>query len=259
MKRQNAVLVTAFSLRHSREEQIGTKVLFLEDNQVIKSNTLTDEILNKIQYEVTQNIEDQVNKIKRFPELDELYVFFEWIKPAVHLIVFGSGNDTISLTHLAAVLGWEITLVDGRKSYATAERFSKVNHIVVGKADEVMPQLTIDSDTVALLMTHNFEYEATLLEQLHSLPLPYIGILGPKRKTEKMVERLSKKGIDISAQLETNLFAPIGLDIGSESPEEIALSILAEIQAVLKGKSPIFLRDKKGPIHEEETKFHETT
>ena len=77
--------------------------------------------------------------------------------------------------------------------------------------------------------------------------LPYIGILGPKKKTEKLVQRLESIGLQVNME---NIYAPVGLEIGAETSEEIALSIMAEIKAVLNQKSPIFLRDKKGPIHE---------
>ena len=104
-----------------------------------------------------------------------------------------------------------------------------------------------NTNTVALLMTHNFNYELVLLEKLSQLLLPYIGILGPKRKTEKLLERLQAKGISIPTG---NLYAPIGLDLGAETSEEIALAILAEIAAVVRKRKPGFLRDKPGPIHD---------
>jgi len=101
--------------------------------------------------------------------------------------------------------------------------------------------------TVALLMTHNFEYEAVVLRKLLDCMIPYIGILGPKKKTEKLIDRLQNQGISVSLD---NIYAPIGIEIGAETSEEIALSALSEITAVLNKKEPIFLKDKMGPIHE---------
>ncbi len=252
--RQSTVLVTVFSLKNSKDDQIGTKLLFTDPEHVQGGISFVS-LLNKIQNEVSYLFDNKTNIIKEYPEFDDVNVFFEWVKPAIHLLLFGAGNDTIPLVKMAAVLGWELTVIDGRKNYATIERFPDANQIIIEKAGEVIHQIRFDFNTVALLMTHNFDYEAIVLEKLQAFPLPYIGILGPKKKTEKLVERLFSNGIDITGLLEKNLFAPIGLDIGSESPEEIALSIIAEIQAVLKGKDPIFLRDKSGPIHEEERKL----
>jgi xanthine/CO dehydrogenase XdhC/CoxF family maturation factor len=97
-------------------------------------------------------------------------------------------------------------------------------------------------------MTHNFEYEAMVLPELLKLNLPYIGILGPKKKTLKLLERLSLQGIETDT---SHVFGPIGLDLGAEGSEEIALAITSEIKAVLSKKSIMHLRDKTGPIHEE--------
>jgi xanthine dehydrogenase accessory factor len=138
-------------------------------------------------------------------------------------------------------------LIDGRKNLATQARFSSAARVIQGAAEDVIGQFETDPNTVALLMTHNFEYELIVLENLLSCQIPYIGILGPKRKTEKLIQRLALKGVSVSTD---NIYAPTGLEIGAESSEEIALSILAEIKAVLNKKQPIFLRDKEGPIHE---------
>jgi xanthine/CO dehydrogenase XdhC/CoxF family maturation factor len=147
---------------------------------------------------------------------------------------------------MAELLGWQVILLDGRKNHANKQRFPTPSQILVGPADTVLEGLEFDAFTVALLMTHNFEYEAVILEKLQKSNLPYIGVLGPKKKTQKLIERLEGKGASVSRD---NLFAPIGLDIGAEGSEEIALSVLAEIRTVLNGKKPIHLREKDGPIH----------
>ena len=178
---------------------------------------------------------------------DSIQVFYEKIKPTTRLLLFGAGNDTIPLVQLADILGFEVILIDGRANHATRGRFPKAKEIVVGIADEVVEKLDIDSQTVALLMTHNFEYECVVLKQLILKSLPYIGILGPKKKSEKMIERLENNGSVIVNQ--ESIYSPMGLDIGAEGSEEIALSVLSEIKAVLAKKEGTFLRNKKGPIH----------
>jgi xanthine/CO dehydrogenase XdhC/CoxF family maturation factor len=247
--RRSSTLVTVFSLKHSRSEQIGTKILKKGDKIYGSPEKIERNLLNKIQNELNYLIDKENNIIKKYPDFDDVFVLYERIKPPVQLFLFGAGNDTIPLTKMAAILGWQINLMDGRKNHATKERFPDASTITTGSPSEVVQHLQPDSNSVALLMTHNFEYELEVLKHLIPFNLPYIGILGPKKKTEKLISRLSEKGIIVSTE---NIFAPTGLNLGAEGSEEIALSIIAEIKAVLNNKKPIFLRDKSGPIHEEE-------
>ncbi|WP_332911933.1 XdhC family protein [Algoriphagus boritolerans] len=138
---------------------------------------------------------------------------------------------------MAEILGFELILIDGRKNLATTARFPFAKQIIQGPAEEVTNQIETDLNTVALLMTHNFEYEVIVLEKLLTFMIPYIGILGPKRKTEKLTQRLETKGIQVHSD---NIYAPVGIEIGAETSEEIALSILAEIKAVLNKKTADF-------------------
>ncbi|WP_373521918.1 XdhC family protein [Aquiflexum sp.] len=248
-ERQSSNLVTIFSLKNSRSEQIGTKIL--KKGKIIHGSLekIENGLLNQIHDELTYNIDKQSNIIINYSEHDDVFVFYESIKPPVQIFLFGAGNDTIPLAKMAAILGWQIQLIDGRKNHATKERFPDASTIITGSPSEVVQHLQPDSNSVALLMTHNFEYELEVLGHLISYNLPYVGILGPKKKTEKLISRLSEKGIKISTE---NIYAPTGLNLGAEGSEEIALSVLAEIKAVLNNKKPFFLRDKSGPIHEEE-------
>lgn len=247
--RQSGTLVTVFSLKHSRSQQIGTKILKKGKDIHGAFDKIDEKIFEGIINEITYFNDNQSNTIKKYPEFDEVFVFYESIKPPVQLFLFGAGNDTIPLTKMAGILGWQIHVVDGRRNHATKERFPDASSITAGPPSEVIQHLLPDANSVALLMTHNFEYELEVLTHIISFNLPYIGILGPKKKTEKLISRLSEKGVNISVE---NIFAPTGLNIGAEGSEEIALSVLSEIKAVLNKKDPIFLRDKSGPIHEEE-------
>lgn len=247
--RHSSTLVTVFSLKHSRSEQIGTIILKKGEKIFGSSNKIEDDLLNQIINELNYITDKENNIIKNYPEFDDVFVLYESIRPPVQLFLFGAGNDTIPLTKMAAILGWQIILMDGRKNHATKERFPDSSEIITGTPAEVVQHLQPDSNSVALLMTHNFEYEFEVLNHILSFNLPYIGILGPKKKTEKLISRLFDKGKIVPTE---SIFAPTGLNLGAEGSEEIALSILAEIKAVLNHKKPIFLRDKSGPIHEEE-------
>ena len=240
-KRETSLLLTFFSLKNSKKEQIGTVHLSQGLQQFGSLTKVKQEFHTRILQEIAA-FDQPSSRIQCFDELDELSIFFELIHPPLQLLLFGAGNDTLPVAQFASLLGHEVILVDGRKALATSSRFPSVQRII-----QVMEQIETDLNTVALLMTHNFDYELVILEKLSLLLLPYIGILGPKRKTEKLLERLQAKGIAIPTG---NLYAPIGLDLGAETSEEIALAVLAEIAAVVRKRKPGFLRDKPGPIHD---------
>jgi xanthine/CO dehydrogenase XdhC/CoxF family maturation factor len=152
------------------------------------------------------------------------------------------------MVKLANVLGWETTVIDGRSNYANRRRFPSANHVVVSKPATALADIEIDTTTAAVLMTHNYNYDIAVLEQLVETNVMYIGVLGPKKKMNKMLEELAGKRVNVQDKI-NSIHGPAGLDIGSETSEEIALSILAEIKAVFAGKEGTFLRNKKESIH----------
>lgn len=241
--RELGVLATIFSVRNARSAQIGTRFLKKGDTNRKKVNGIEPPVLGLIE-SVFYNHSSIKSEILA---LDQSHsIFIEVIHPPIQLLLFGAGNDTIPVAKMANLLGIEVVLIDGRANQATESRFPTVIKIKVSPPETALEGITIDTHTVALLMTHNFEYEATVLEALLSKKLSYVGILGPKKKSEKLHERLTSKGLELDW---SNVFGPIGLDIGAENSEEIALSALSEIKAVLDGKMGTFLRDKQGPIH----------
>jgi xanthine dehydrogenase accessory factor len=250
VSRQVSIIGTVFSLNNPRQAQIGTVAIFKEGEKSINHSFAGSSLMSDLEEGKAYAEDNKHSVIMSYPH-HQADVFFEYLKPPIKILLFGAGNDTIPLVNMADLLGMDVCLIDGRKNYATPERFPKAKSILVGKADTVTDSLEIDRHTVALLMTHNFEYEAVVLKHLLPKELPYIGILGPKKKTVKLMERLSEEGIDVD-KWSTNIYAPIGLDLGAETPEEIALAVLAEIQAVIKMKTPSFLKDKEGPIHKDE-------
>lgn len=243
--RSECILVTIFSLKNSKSIQIGTSISWKKDSIFGNYQSLDQPFWRNIHRELTSGTIEK-STICTYKEQEELHVFYEDIKPAIRILLFGAGNDTIPIAKLANLLGWEVVLIDGRKTHANEARFPTVQRIIIAPATEITELLDGDQRTVALLMTHNFEYESNILEYLNTLNLPYIGILGPQKKGLMLLEKLGKKGVEFSPAV---IYSPIGLDIGSEGSEEIALAVFSEIKAVLSKKDPIFLREKIGPIH----------
>ncbi len=178
-------------------------------------------------------------------------VFLEVLRPPFRLTVYGAGNDAQPLVHLAAGLGWRVTVVDGRPIQATAARFPDAAQVRVVPLAEVPNQLP--DDAYAVLLTHNYAYDLAVLAHLLPGPAPYLGLLGPRNKAARLLAdvradlELTEAGL--RTLLADRLHAPIGLNLGGETPEEIALSIIAEIQAARHGRSARALREVPGSIH----------
>jgi len=249
-KREQAVVVTLFSLEQ-KTVQIGTCLLVTGSGVVL--NTIPDDKLTKtLVKDASLALTTGTSVTKMYPAENPLTAFIEVIHPAVSLVVFGAGNDAIPVVQMAEILGWETTVVDGRPNYATKQRFPVANRILVAKPDSAIPQISFDKNTVAVLMTHNYNYDIASLKALLPLQIAYIGVLGPKKKTTRMMEELRQEGIEINSEHLAKIYGPIGLDLGSETAEEIALSVLAEIKAVLSQRSGSSLRDNQETIHPRE-------
>lgn len=242
-KRRPAVLATLFSLKDKKAAQPGT-CLLLTDSETLAGN-FPDDVIKAAILTDAKNVLAIGNSItKSYLYNNEFTCFIELLQPVVSLFIFGGGNDAIPLLNLAAVLGWHVTLIDGRANYAVANRFPLAKRVITAKPEIALSYLTFDERTVVMLMTHNYNYDLAMLRQLLPLQLTYIGALGPKKRLDRMLNEMRDGGIEIKPSQLENVYGPAGLDIGSENADEIALSILSEMQAVLKKSSGVSLRDK---------------
>jgi len=176
-------------------------------------------------------------------------MFIEAILPPLPLVIFGAGPDAQPLIKFAHELGWHTTLVDHRPAFATKENFPLADAVIVSHAEELSKHLEIEPQTVAIIMTHNFPTELKLLRLLLPSPARYVGLLGPKSKFDLLSQHLSQEGFEPTKEQLKKLHTPVGLDIGAETPEEIAFSIIAEIKAIIEGREAGFLKNLDGPIH----------
>jgi len=246
-KRQKAVLITLFSLQDKKDIQYGTCLLLTENGNLIEHTPVLKDVLIADAQEALSN---QTSSFKNYISNDHnLTAFVEMIKPPLSVIIIGAGNDVMPLVDMADILGWETTVVDGRANYAKKERFVSACQVLVSKPEQVLEQIEIDERTVFLLMTHNYNYDMAMLKQLLQKNVSYIGMLGPKNKRERMLNELKDEGLIFTPQQLSVLHSPVGLDIGAETSEEIALSILAEIKALFAGRDVQSLRTIKEVIH----------
>lgn len=179
-----------------------------------------------------------------------LSVFSMVVEPAPHLFIYGAGDDARPLARFASELGWGVTVADPRAAFASIERFPGVCRLVVGPPDELIGRTAPGPSALAVVMTHSFSHDLGLVRHLINRPLAYLGLLGARMRTEKLLDALAASGSPVQPELRARLHAPIGLDIGAEGPEEVALSIVAEIQAAITRRNARPLRERKGPIHE---------
>jgi xanthine dehydrogenase accessory factor len=169
-------------------------------------------------------------------------VFLEAVRPPLPLVIFGAGHDAVPLVRLAKILGWHVTIWDRRAGYARADRFPEADVVTTGDPSAV----SISADSVAVVMTHHYPDDRALLPMLLKSPAKYIGMLGPRARTDRMLAEIAAEGLALDLN---RLHAPVGLDVGAEGPEQVSLAIIAEILATLNQRPGRLLRERIGPIH----------
>jgi xanthine dehydrogenase accessory factor len=162
-------------------------------------------------------------------------VYIELLRPPSTLLVFGAGSVAIPLVTFARALGFRTIVIDGRPRFATRERFPDADEIRIGIASEIAQQIEIGPRTPVVLVAHDYKYDIPVLEKALNTDAPYIGLLGSRRRGAAILQMLRENGV-AEEQL-GRVRVPIGLDLGGETAAEIALSIVAEVVAVMHGKS----------------------
>jgi len=165
-------------------------------------------------------------RILQTDERAPLGAFVQAVQPPVQLIIFGDGPDSSPLRSFAETLGWRVF---------ESER-----------ADDLQLLMNTDERTAAVVKSHNYGRDFVALRHLLSLGLRYVGLLGPRQRRDQLLNAL----LDAGVAIESELFAPAGFDLGAETPEEIALAIVSEIQSVFADATGGSLRDRRSPIHE---------
>jgi xanthine dehydrogenase accessory factor len=177
--------------------------------------------------------------------------FVEVLEPRLHLVVCGAGHDAVPLVRAAAGLGWNAVVVDDRPAFLTSDRFPEAAGFVrVEDPIGVVRAARVHDRTFAVVMTHNFLRDKDYLRALVGSPAPYMGILGPAARTQRLLLELADEGVEIDDDVRARIHGPAGLDLGAEGPDEIAQAIVGEIVAVKRRRSGGFLTSRPGPIHD---------
>lgn len=250
MLRRNEPVAMATIFESTNKNTIGNKILITPENSVLQNvpTSLLEESITKDLYNL---FETRKSVVKKYPMEDgEAEVFIELIQPSVSLIVFGGGFDARPVSQLAKSLGWEVVVTDECVAHIAPAFFPDADKLSLCQREYIERDFTITPYTACVLMSHNYEYDRDVLRKLIKTETPYIGILGPRKRFEKMQEEFNKAGAHLTSEDYHRIHSPIGIDIGAETPDEIAVSIIAEIQGKFAGRSGGYLKYRTGPIHQ---------
>jgi len=207
-------------------------------------NGITQRILTDLHTAVRRG----VSSVTNYGADDAVEVFIEVVEPQVPLVIFGAGADAVPLVEMARHLGWHTTVVDTHARSRSLDRFANADAVILCRPEEVSARVTLTESTAVVLMTHNYFHDVEVLNVLLNKPARYVGCLGPRRRTERLLSEVRSAFVADTSSL-GHLHAPVGMDLGAETPSEIALSIAAEILAVLRGRSGGPLYARRGSIH----------
>ncbi|MDP2950567.1 MAG: XdhC family protein [Chloroflexota bacterium] len=173
-----------------------------------------------------------------------LDVLIEAIEPAAVLLIVGGGHIGKALAQMGALLGFSVVVVDDRREYANRERFPEADRVICGDFEESLRDFPIDSNTYVVIVTRGHRYDEVSLRQVVAGPAAYVGMIGSRRRVGAVMQHLLGEGVP--AEAVEHVHSPIGLDIGAETPEEIAVSIMAEIVQARRRGSGRPMREVKG-------------
>ncbi len=190
---------------------------------------------------------------------DAAVLFIEPLEAPIALHVIGAGRGADAFVHIARTLEWEVTVIDHRRAVLAELDLPDGVTTHVARADQpealaaLLASLPHDGRTAIALLSHMFDVDRTWLSALLPLPVAYIGVLGSRQRAGQLLDAvdtaLGERGTALTERMRRRLYAPIGLDLGGESPASIALSAIAEIEAVIYGRPAGFLRERRSPIH----------
>jgi xanthine dehydrogenase accessory factor len=176
-------------------------------------------------------------------------VFVDGITAPPELVIFGTGHDVAPLAELASKNEFQVTVIGFRGANVSDERFPTADTVLSTSPANIQKTHDFDKDTYAVVMTHNFVDDRIVIEELVSTSIPYIGLMGPRKRFEEMLEEYDKDQPFTEDEL-ARIYTPIGLDLGGGSPYQIAHSIVAEVLAVHNNRVPRHLKERSGPIHD---------
>jgi len=242
---QRAALATIIRSAHA-DLPLGSRV-FLPPTGVVRFDPAAPapRIAHDVVADLRDAMRDGVSSLRHYGPGRNVEAFIEVVEPPLPFVVFGGGPDVTPVVTMATHLGWHTTVVDTHRRERSMQRFSTADAVILCAPEEVSARVPLANAPAVVLMTHNYLHDLELLKAVRETPARYIGVLGPRRRTERLLAALP----DSCVPRRTCLHGPAGLDIGAETPFEIALSIITEILSVLRNRCGGALRLRDGSIH----------
>ncbi len=216
----------------------GAKMLIYPDGSC-QGELLSPELQAQVVADARELMRQETSTTRTYGEHQ---VFIEVFAPSPKLIIVGGVHTAIPLAQYARILGFRVTIVDGRGRFATRERFPDVDELIVEWPDEALPKLRIDNATYVVILTHDPKFDLPTLKALAGTAPRYIGAMGSRETRRQHMDQLRANGVP--DEFLRSVYGPVGLDLGARSPEEVALSIMAEIIAVRYGHRGGHLKEK---------------
>jgi xanthine dehydrogenase accessory factor len=242
---ETVALVTIVSTRGSTPQRVGAKMLVYADGRTLGTigggcyesdafgkarEALRTRKARLVEYELTDDFAEETGLICG----GQMQVFIEPVEPPPQLVILGAGHVGLQLGRLAPNLGFRVTVVDDRERFANRERFPDAAAVVVDSIPEWIGRTPLSSSAYVIVLTRGHRQDYDAIRALAGRELRYVGLIGSRAKVAKVVDRALAEGVP--ADWLRTVHAPVGLDIGAVTPEEIAVSILAELIAVRRGK-----------------------
>jgi xanthine dehydrogenase accessory factor len=240
-----AVLATVIEVEGNDRVEAGGKCL-IRDGQV-RADTIGDpKVVQAIVQESADHLRDERSKLVslNIPQAGgKLEIFFEVMPAPPKLVVVGAGHIAVPLVKIAKVLDFQVIVIDDRLAYANRERFPEADEVLVGDMAQMLKEMSITPSTYIVLITRGHKYDEPCLREIIHSRAKYIGMIGSRRRIKACFQRFRDEE-KIAEEVIDRVYAPIGLDIATETPAEIALSILAEVTKVRRGGKAESLSDR---------------
>ena len=240
-----AVLATVIEVEGNDRVEPGAKCL-IRDGKITAETVGDDRVVQAILQESGTHLRDEKSKLVSLDIPDaggRLQIFFEVMPAPPKLIVVGAGHIAVPLAKIAKVLDFHVTVIDDRLLYANRERFPDADEVLVGDMAQMLKEMTITPSCYIVLITRGHKYDEPCLREIIHSQAKYIGMIGSRRRIKACFQRFRDEE-KIAEEMIERVYAPIGLDIATETPAEIALSILGEVIKVRRGGKAASLSDR---------------
>jgi len=247
-KQRPAAIATVITAGPNSRARLGERLLLMPD-QSYSGSLRHLELAERISRDLKLTLERGKSWLCCYTDAyGEVEVFLEYLAPPQRLVIFGAGHDAQPLARMAKLLGWHVTVIDGRSHFARSERFPDADLVLTADPSSPFAFANLVRGAAVVVMTHSLTQDSHWLRGvLHSQP-HYVGQLGPRDRTERLLAGFSADGNALPAL--HRLHYPMGLDLGGDTPESVAMSVLAEISASVNGRAGGSLKLRATKIHE---------